>query len=112
MTVVTEPPTRGEWAYTVSVEEELKISPFRRESAAEVRRAELLARRAAEMAEKKAARLAWAAMPKRLRGLSIGCAVRKQGFYLAATVYEFPERRGNALFRLYDVWSATTYVII
>ena len=50
---MTDAPTHGEWAYKVTVEEELRISPFRRESAAEVRRAELLAKRAAEMAAKK-----------------------------------------------------------
>ena len=81
----------------------LRVSPTRRESASAFRRRALRARLRAEAEAARLARLAWLAKPKRLRGM-IYCEARRFGAHRCmALVYEFPDRRGNALVRIWRI---------
>ena len=72
--------------------EYLKISKGRKMSAADVRRDELRIKRAEEARAAEEARRAWLAMPRRMRGLLVGCTARINGHMLTAMCYEFRQQ--------------------
>ncbi|GMH55051.1 hypothetical protein TL16_g01806 [Triparma laevis f. inornata] len=104
----TEPGTRTSvWQKKkVWIVEYLKISKGKKMSAAEVRRDELRKKRAKEAQASEMARKKWMATPKRMRGLTIGCTIRIDGFMLTAMVYEFKQNPGVYKIKLFDILGA------
>ena len=91
------------------VVEYLKISKGRKMSAADIRRAELRRKRAEEAAAAEAARRAWLAMPKRMRGLVVGGVWRISGYLVNVMVYEFKQQPGMYLVRVHNIFAGEHY---
>ncbi|GMH72176.1 hypothetical protein TrRE_jg12681 [Triparma retinervis] len=89
--------------------EYLKISKGRKLSAADVRRVELRRKRAEEAAAAEAARMAWLRMPRRMRGLVVGTAVKISGYLVNVMVYEFKQQPGMYLTRIHDIFHGQVY---
>lgn len=64
-----------------------------------------------QAAEREAARAAWEATPKRLRGRVLACCVCFRGVAMSVSVHEFPDRKGSAVFRFYAPLYAATMEI-
>jgi len=84
------------------VVEHLRVSKGRKKSAADLRRDELRAKRAAEAEVAAAARRKWLATPKRKRGLVLGRGCQISGFLVTAMVYEFKAQPGMLKVRLFN----------
>jgi len=87
----------------------LRVSGGRKESAADLRRASLRLKLAAAAELAEAARRAWLATPKRMRGLVVGRAARISGHLVTCMVYEFKQQPGVFKVQVFDPRGCGTY---